>query len=219
MPREIPPPQLVVFGAGGHAKVVADIAHLTGTRVVAFVDLVDPDRRGEIFMGAPIATDWESAIARLDSRTRPVLAIGSNAAREDLQRRLVLAGHPPVGLTHPSALVSSHAVVETGAVIGPRAVVNAAARIGAGAIVNSMSLVEHDCVVGPCAHIAPTASLAGAVTVGARTFIGLGARVRDRCRIGDDAVVGAGSVVVADVAAGLTVCGVPARPLVRARAA
>lgn len=205
----------VVYGAGGHAKVVGEIVELLGGRVVAYVDLVNPERRGERFMGVPIETCWERSLILLERGADAALAIGDNLARHRLMQRIRKAGHDLPPLVHPEALVSGTAVLQAGTVIAARAVVNAAAHVASGAIVNTMALVEHDCRVGSGAHIAPTAALAGSVEVGRCAFVGLGARVRERCRIGAEAIVGAGSVVVGDVPDATTVVGVPARPIQR----
>jgi acetyltransferase EpsM len=82
-------------------------------------------------------------------------------------------------------------------------------------IINSSAVVEHECRIGDFAHVSSASALAGNVTVGEGAFLGVGARVLPGRRVGAWATVGAGAVVVDDVPDGLTVVGVPARPLVR----
>ena len=77
-------------------------------------------------------------------------------------------------------------------------------------------MVEHECVIGDFAHLSPQSTLGGRAHVGERAHIGIGASLLQLARVGDDCVVGAGAVVLKEVANGLTVVGVPAQPLKRA---
>lgn len=213
--------RLALYGAGGHGKVVAHVARAAGWEVVAWVD--DGVARAE-GAGAPRAPDPREPLtwAAFEARRRELgvrhvaLAIGDNASRERVHARVVAAGLRVVSLVHPSAVVAPDAVVGEGAVVMPGAILNPDCAVGPGAIVNSGAVVEHDCRVGPYAHLSPNAALGGGATVGARTHVGLGAAVLPGVAVGADVRVGAGAVVHRDVEDGLTVAGVPARPLPRA---
>lgn len=102
----------------------------------------------------------------------------------------------------------------TGTVAFERTVIEVGAEIGEGAIMNC-AVVTHDVVVGEFAHISPNAVLTGAARVGAYAHIGAGAVVLPGIKVGERAVVGAGAVVTKSVTPGLTVVGVPARPIGR----
>jgi sugar O-acyltransferase (sialic acid O-acetyltransferase NeuD family) len=212
-------PRYLVWGAGGHGRVVADLVRATGAVLAGFADLGLPvGEEAEPGGGRVVVSETElrALLARgeLPAGCDAVVpAIGDNALRwaayEALGDRVAPA------LVHPTAVLSPSARVERGAVVMPGAVLNAVARVGPAAIVNTAAVVEHDCTLGPGAHLSPGAVLAGAVTVGARAWIGAGATVIPGIRVGDDAVVGAGAVVIHDVPAGETVVGIPAKPIVR----
>ena len=204
--------QLILFGSGGHAKVVLEAirAAFPGCAVAILDDDPEATRRtllGEAIAGGRMWLDgnWPDAAV--------VPAVGTNKARADLVDWLKGKGRTPASVVHPGAIVSPSALIGGGAFLAPGAIVNAEARIGEGAIVNTGASVDHDCNVGAAAHIAPGAHLCGSVQIGARTLIGAGATVIPGIAIGADVVVGAGSVVVADLPDGVRVAGCPARSL------
>lgn len=208
--------ELVVFGAGGHGKVVADVARSAGWCVACFVD-DSPARAGSTFFGLPVLP-WDALVSgeTLQSdRLVVALGIGDNSARERAFGRAQALGLALPALVHPRATVAPSAVLGDGTVVMAGAVVNPDAQVGVGVILNTGSVVEHDCVVAEFAHLSPGSSLGGAVHVGRLTHLGLGATVLPGVRIGDRVRVGAGGAVIRDVQDDLTVVGVPARPVRR----
>lgn len=196
---------LVVLGAGGHAKVVAELAALLGHDVLAFVD-EGGERAGTAVHGIPVV----ASLAELPDH--PVaLGIGDNRARWARYGSLAAAGRTVAALVHPGAIVSRTVVLGAGTVVMAGVVINADARVGTAAVLNTASSTDHDCRVGNGSHLAPGSRLAGGVTVGTGVLVGLGAVVLPLRSIGDWAVCGAGSVVVHDVEPGRTVKGAPAR--------
>lgn len=209
-----PPPPLVVVGAGGHAKVVVEVARAENR--FSIVGLIDPRPPGARVLGVPVL-GGDEALPRLRAEgiAWAFVALGSNTARERIGNGLRAAGFRLATLAHPSAAVMPSARVGEGVVVMARVVVSAEARVDDLAILNTGAVVEHDNLIGAAAHVAPLAALAGNVRVGARALIGVGSAIRPGITVGEDAVVGAGSAVVADVPAGATVGGVPARALNR----
>jgi sugar O-acyltransferase (sialic acid O-acetyltransferase NeuD family) len=199
---------LLIIGAGGHARVIADALLLQG---VAVAGLVAPALAGEVF-DLPLLGDDES-LAALAGRglRRAALGIGDNHRRRQAAARARAAGLTLACVCHPQAILGRDVVLGAGAGVLAGAVINAGARVGEGAIVNSLGLVEHDAVVGAYAHIAPGARVLGGVVVGAEALVGAGAVVLPGVRVGARAVIGAGAVVLADVPAGALVTGVPGR--------
>jgi UDP-perosamine 4-acetyltransferase len=210
--------RILVWGGGGHGKVVADLVRARGGELAGYLDS-DPAKLGQVVEpgGARVVLTPE-ALRGPDGAVRVppgadafALAVGDNARRWECRRALV--GLPLPALIHPAAMVSPSARAGDGTVVFAGAVLNAAAVLGEAVIVNTAAVVEHDCEVGDAAHVSPGAVLAGGVRVGARAWIGAGATVIQGIRIGADAVVGAGAVVLRDVPDGARVAGVPARAL------
>lgn len=200
----IPTDPIVLLGAGGHAKVVADAVLSRGGTVAGFYD--DAEAPALVLPGAVHLGPLDAA----SSESRPaILAIGALAARRS--RLAGLNALDWASAVHTSAVVSPRATVQPGTLIAPRAVVNAGAAIGPHAIINTGAIIEHDCIVGENTHIGPGAILSGGVNIGTDTLIGSGAIVLPGVRIGSGCVIGGGAVVAADLPDGSRAVGVPAR--------
>ena len=204
--------KIVGIGAGGHAKVLVDIARqMPGFELVGLLD-ADEEKWGTVVMGLPVLGD-EGRLGDLDV-DGAFIAIGgvpSNRVRRRAFERVRAAGLPVVSLVHPSAVVAESALLGEGVMILAGSVVNPEAVLGDGVIVNTRAVVEHDCGIEPFVHVCPGSVLGGGVTVGEEAFIGLGASVIQGVRIGTRAVVGGGSVVVRDLPDGVLAMGCPAR--------
>lgn len=204
--------QIVIFGAGGHAKVVLDALGLACPQLRPIILDDSPSARDASLNGLSISgtREW---LSTADPSVGVIPAIGQNSARAEFISWLEERGRRPMSLVHPAAVVSATAVLADGVFVAACGVVNAEARIGEGAIVNTCASVDHDCLIGASAHIAPGAHVCGGVSVGPRTLVGAGATVIPKVRIGSDVVIGAGAVVVSDVPDGTRVVGCPAKPI------
>jgi sugar O-acyltransferase (sialic acid O-acetyltransferase NeuD family) len=209
----------LVWGGGGHGKVVADLIRQSGGRVIGYIDR-EPRLEGEVVepggarvvMTEPAFLERAMSAAALPCGANAIaLAIGDNHSRDACLDECLRFTAP--ALIHPGASVSASAVVGAMTVVFARAVINAEAQIGRAVIVNSGAIVEHDCVVGDAAHLSPGSILCGSVRVGKRTWVGAGAVVIQGIQVGSDARIGAGAVVIRDVPDGATVVGNPARRL------
>lgn len=198
--------QLVILGAGGHGRVVAEVASLNGYSNIVFLDdsgITEAD--GHRVVGG--ISDFEKHL----TASAFFVAIGDNGVRTMLLGRLEDKGAQIATLIHPAATVSSKANIGKGSVIMAGAVINNNATVGKGTILNTCCSVDHDCVVGDYSHIAVGAHLAGAVVVGAGVLVGAGAVVSNNTDICDGCTVGAGAVVIRDIKEKGTYVGVPAR--------
>jgi UDP-N-acetylbacillosamine N-acetyltransferase len=201
---------LVIWGASGHAAVVADIVRLEGRYdIIGFRGDPGP---GHPTLGAPVIGGRDMDGDPLSRGVRHLLiAVGDNAARLRLARRALELGYQLATAIHPRAVVASSATIGPGCVIMAGAVVNPGASIGDNCIINTCASVDHDCKLAPGVHICPGTHLAGNVTIGEATMVGVGSAVRDRVRIGAGCVIGAGAAVVCDIPDGALAVGVPAR--------
>lgn len=200
---------VVVIGAGGHAKVIVDMLLDNGETVVACVSHAATPRYRDIEV---LVGDESLAALRANGVDRAVVAIGANALRQRLAADAVALGFALPIVVSRSAQISPTASIGEGVVIMPNVVINSDAVIGRLAIVNTGATVDHDCVVGEAAHVAPGVHFSGGVKLGTRSIVGVGSSARPLVSIGDDVVVGAGSVLINDIADGVTAYGVPARP-------
>ena len=214
----MPAEPLLVWGAGGHGRVVADVVRASGGTVLGFVD-GDPAKVGtEVAGGGRVLFAEEALLAHAAAHgslpggaAGVALGVGSNPARRRLLELLGPFAAAP--LVHPFTAVSPSARLGRGTVVLAGAVVNAGAWLGEGVIVNSGAVVEHDCRVGDGVHLSPRATLCGGVEVGAGSWVCAGATLIPGVRVGARATVGAGAVVIRDVADDTTVAGCPAREI------
>lgn len=203
---------ILVYGASGHGKVVADAALVGGAIVLGFADDA-PEKRGATLLGRSVVAAGLEEVAEFVRRegAHVALGIGANAARRTLAQRLETAGISLATVVHPSVAISPSVILGPGTVVMAQAAVNPDTRLGRAVIVNTSASVDHDSVIGDFAHLSPGVHLGGTVRVGTGTHLGVGASVRNNLTIGDWAVVGAGAVVVADVPDRVVCYGVPAR--------
>jgi UDP-N-acetylbacillosamine N-acetyltransferase len=204
--------RVFVYGAGGHAKVVAEILRLNGHEVAGFIDNVNPGRRGEAFYGGTILGGEEVLAELLHQGVRScIVGFGDNRLRLKAAERLKAMGFELLTALHPNAVCAADVSIGEGTVVASGAVMGPSSRIGRNAIVNTQASLDHDCVLGDGAHVGPGAIVTGVVEVGECAWIGAGAVIADHKSIGAEAIVGAGAVVVTDVPEAVIVMGVPAR--------
>lgn len=206
---------LLLLGAGGHARVVAETVLLSDRYSrIAFLDDICigqaqlPDQLGFPVIG-PLAAALDPQIRQQFSAA--LVAIGNAALRLQWLQRLAAVGYEIPVVIHPTAWLSPSAQLGNGAVVFAQAVIQAQCVIGSGAILNTSCSVDHDAQLGDGVHICPGARLAGEVQVGDRSWIGIGASVIEQIQIGADVTVGAGAAVVCDLPNGVKAVGVPAQ--------
>lgn len=200
------PDNIIVVGAGGHAKVVIATVRAAGGEVVAAYD-DDQARWGQQILGVPI----KGPISRDAIADAPaIIAIGNNRARRSVSEKLDAEW---IAVRHPNAVVHASVSVGPGTVVFAGAVVQPDATLGAHVIINTAASVDHDCIVGDFVHVSAGTRLCGGVTVDEGVLLGCGAKVIPNVEIGAWSAVGAGAVCVVDVLRSTTVVGVPARSI------
>lgn len=203
---------LVIFGFGGHARSIADVALAAGYKKLLFID---PNARdGEAFLGYPAR---QALSGTFPEGWDCIAAAGDNRRRQSQIATILEARLPLATLIAPSATIGAGSSLGAGGFVAHQAHVGPMARIGVGAIINTGAVIEHECVVGDYVHVSVNATLAGRSRLGDLVFLGAGATVIDAVSVGSNIIVGAGGVVVASIEDAGTYVGVPARRIKAAR--
>lgn len=198
--------RLIIIGASGHGKVVADCAVKNGYEQIVFLDDDESVTKCGKYAVAGRSTEADKLSGDV------VVAIGNARFRKKIQagideKRLVT-------LIHPEAVVGDDVEIGAGSVVMAGTVINSGSRVGKGVIVNTCSSIDHDCKIGDFVHVAVGAHLAGSVEVGEASWIGAGAIVSNNLYICGNCTIGAGAVVVKDIEAPGTYVGVPAKRVI-----
>jgi len=197
--------KIIIIGASGHGRVVADIAKKCGYDEIIFLDN-DPNIStcaGYLVLGA------DSMVGQLEGDL--FIAVGNGQTRKKLMKREVGRSFPI--LIHPNAVVADDVEIDCGSVVMAGSVINPGVKVGNGAIINTCASVDHDCKVGDFVHVSVGAHVAGTVSIGENTWIGAGATVSNNVNICGGCMIGAGAVVIKDIEEEGTYVGVPAKEM------
>ena len=197
---------LIIIGASGHGKVIADIAKKNGYTEIAFLD--DNDH-------VQLCGDY-NVIGRCNTASQHknadfIVAIGNSEIRSKIHTQLTENNLRIVSLIHPNATVAESVNIGTGTVIMAGAVINPDVTIGEGCIINTCSSIDHDCINDNYVHISVGSHLCGTVSIGNKTWIGAGATVSNNISICSNCMIGAGAVVVKSIDQAGTYVGTPAK--------
>lgn len=185
---------LLILGAGGHGKAVAEAALLSGHwQRIAFVD--DRWPQLQTTFGWPVVTDVASLSTVTGIADAAIAAVGNNATRERWLKAICTVGLPVATVVHPRACVSASAQIGAGTAIMALAMVGVEVRIGEGAILNAGSTVDHDATLGDFAHLGVGVQIAGGVQIGARTWLQAGCCAGYRVVVPDGAQHGPGTAL------------------------
>lgn len=203
--------KVIIIGAGGHAKVIADIIEKSNDIVYGFLD--DNKDIGETIIKNYSIIGKVSECQGLQDNNKNlyfVIAIGDNYTRKNIYEKYNLNYYTAI---HPSSNIGIDVEIKEGTVVMANVCINSNAKIGKNCIINTGSIVEHDNIIEDYVHISPNATLCGTVKVGAYTHIGSGAIVKNNTKITKDCIIGAGAVVVKNIEEKGTYVGVPARKM------
>jgi acetyltransferase EpsM len=205
--------KIVIWGASGHAMVVADIVRLQGVyQLAGFLDNINPQRHHTLFCGSEILGGEEQLdILKGRGIHHIIIGFGNCEARLKLAEIAHIKGFQLVTAIHPGATIASDVTIGSGSAIAAGAVINSGCLIGENVIINTSASVDHECIIGDGAHISPGVHLAGKVIIGKGTWIGIGTCVIDHISIGSASLIGAGSVVVKDIPDNVVAYGNPAK--------
>jgi sugar O-acyltransferase (sialic acid O-acetyltransferase NeuD family) len=197
---------ILIYGAGGHGKVVAEILASRGIQVRGFID----DKPG--LVGSTVANLRVAASEWFRPGVQVALGIGDNRARERAGAMVKSKGAKLLTCVHAAAIVSRSVRIGEGAVIAAGAILNVDSAVGEGTIVNTGAIIEHDVTIGRYAHLSPNSTIAGGARVGDFTLIGVSASVLPLKTVGSNCTIGAGAVVIEDIPDNAIAYGIPAKP-------
>ncbi|MDD2375994.1 MAG: acetyltransferase [Clostridia bacterium] len=184
--------KVIIIGASGHAKVIADIVIKNEDILLGFLD---DNLTGEV-IGYSILGKTLDLDKFKNNEIQFIIGIGNNITRKEISTKYNLNYYTAI---HPSAVISNNVEIQEGTAIMANAVINISSKIGKHCIINTGSIIEHDNILKDYVHISPNATLSGTVTIGECTHIGTSASIKNNINICDNVVVGVGGVVVKDI--------------------
>ncbi len=195
--------RIIIIGASGHGKVVADIAQKVGYTDIVFLD---DNLSVKSCGGYPVIGKVSSASELAGDM---FVAIGDTRIRKRMMEQYKEKTYPI--LIHPNAVLGKNVEIGAGTVIMAGVVINADVRIGKGCIINTSSSIDHDSRIGDYCHISVGSHICGTVAVGEQAWIGAGGIISNNISICEKCTVGAGAVIIQDINIPGTYVGVPAR--------
>ena len=222
--------QVIIIGAGGHSKVIADIVIKNNDILLGFLD--DYQEKGtEIIKGYKVLGTIEEKIQETQNKsknmvkitrfngnceaigdTEYIIAIGNNETRKKIAEKYEFKYYTAI---HPTArqTIGLNVQIEEGTMIMANVVINSNTKIGKHTIINTGAIIEHDNIIEDYVHISPNSTLGGTVKIEEGTHIGIGATIKNNITITKNVTIGAGAVVVKDIKEVGTYVGVPAKEI------
>lgn len=201
--------KIVIIGASGHGKVVADIAKLNNYEEIIYLD----DDISKKNCGDHVIVGKINDIEKFDINYDFFVAIGDNLVRKKISRLLSDKGYRQPTLIHPSAIIDNTAIILEGSVIMAGVIINADVVIKHGVIINTAASIDHECVINDFVHISPGVHIAGNVKIEQNSWIGIGSQIIQNVNIGKNVIVGAGATVIENIENNIIVTGTPAKML------
>lgn len=203
---------VVIIGAGGHAKVIADIIIKSGDNLLGFLD-------DNIELDTIIIEDYMIMgkvedcikISEINPDACFIIAIGNNQTRKKIAETYKDINYYTA--IHPSSQIAIDVEIAEGSSIMANTCINSSAKIGKHCIINTASIVEHDNQINNYVHLSPNVTSCGTVTIGELTHIGAGTTIKNNINITAECIIGAGAVVVKEIEEKGTYVGVPAKKI------
>ena len=196
---------IIILGAGGHAKVVADVLVKSGYEIIG---LVTPDKeKDSLCFGYRIIGDEDVLDSYLDREFLLANGIGflpGKPLRWNLAKKMRDKGYSFVNVIHPSAIIADDAILDEGVQVMAGSIIQPGVHIGRDTIINTGACIDHDCSIGKNCHLAPGVTLSGDVQVDDGVHIGTGSSVIQSKRIGAGTVIAAASVIYNDIPGNVT---------------
>lgn len=197
--------KVMIIGASGHGKVIADIVHQSGDKVIGFLD--DDPTKKEIHQ-IPVLGKIEDTQKYKDDFYF-IIGIGNNKIRKEIaESNPVLKYYTAI---HPTTVVGEGVRIGNGTAVMAGVVINADAEIGEHCIINTSSIIEHDVTIQSLTHISPNTTICGSVKIGKSCHVGAGSTVINNIYIYDDVILGAGSTTINNLIQPGIYIGIPSR--------
>jgi len=201
-----------IIGCGGHARSVADVL-IDNQEDISLVFFDKNAKSDEKILerngvGYPVYPISQINIDDCDY----FFAIGDNKCRQDIVKKLDLAGMATTIISNKS-YVSKYADIGCGVFVAEGAHIGPDAKVGNYTIINTSAVIEHEVSVGDFSHISVNSTVCGRCSIGNNVFIGAGAVVKDKLSICDNVIVGANAVVIKDIVIPGTYVGNPLRKI------
>jgi len=193
---------MLLYGAGGHAKVVKSCLEQSNIQVLG---IFDDDPLVTYFQSIPVLGSY---IESVHKKSKLIITIGENSIRMKISKKIF---HPFGIAIHPTAIIDRLSSIGKGSVVFHNSTIQRNTKIGDHVIINTSSSIDHDCVIGNFAHIAPGSILCGDIKVGEGTLIGAGSVIKPGIEIGKWCNIGLGSVIINNIPDYSTVVGNPGR--------
>lgn len=200
--------KICLFGDGGHASVLKEIAKLNCISIEAIFDdryKIAVEKEGILY------SSINEGIEYMKTETKNVIiSLGSINIRRLLVEKLKSTEANFINLIHPNAIISGTVKIGVGNVFMPGTIVNANSIIGNHCIVNTAATIDHDCQLEDFSQLSPGVHLCGGVKIGKGVDVGAGAVIIPQIKVAHHVVIGAGAAVIKDIEGGTTFVGVPA---------
>ncbi len=194
---------MILYGAGGHAKVVIDCITSQEKELLGFFE-----DKSDL-----VSLNGYDVFGVYDANHLPeeeiIVTIGDNAIRKRISGTVIK--HPFGKAIHTSAIISPYVKIGVGSVVVHGSIIQTGAKIGKHCIINTKSSIDHDSIIEDFCHISPGVTICAAVKVHEGTHIGAGATILPNVNIGKWCVIGAGAVITQNLPDYSLVVGVPGK--------
>lgn len=188
--------KIAIVGAGGHGKVVGEIAALNHYEIIDFFD--DKIKKNKKFPFR-IAGPVDKLKVLKNNYETFFVAIGDNKIRYKIIKWLKKLKVNLATLIHPNSTISQFSTIGVGTCIMANAVVNAGTLVNEGVIVNTSASIDHDCIIEAFSHISPNSSISGNVIIRKFSHIGTGTCIHPGINIGSNVKTAVGSRIFKDI--------------------
>ena len=212
--------QIAIYSAGGFAIEVVWLVQSCNQaaktyEVVCFID-DDSEKQGQMLKEIPILS-LDEAYKRFPS-ARVLRATGDPKISEIVMEKAAKKGFEFQTIIHPRVEKSEWVEIGSGTVICAGNIITTNIKIGNHVQINLDCTIGHNTIIDDFSTLSPGVHVSGWVNLGKRVYVGTGAVIingtsEEPVVIGDDALIGAGACVTKSVPSGLTVVGVPAKPI------